>query len=428
MAYYPKNKAKIKPSKEGEFIYQDNKTPFNGNYIQTSKDQYYEGDDINSPGRVLIPTQRRQKKNQLLGLLKSIAIDSLFLILIQQLLNELLGNLLNPGDIFNIEQILGILNDAEGRELTGDEKNQVQELLNQIESDEVGGLNNSVNNSVINSSIYNNLKPGIYGKLNKNKSPTATKVRPTDEDYNKGSYIRYFTKRRNSSNDYFEINESTYKSISQGKSHFDINLYQVFNIRWSLRENAEDVNTNIISRYERSLPGIKNLFNDPTEYAQVVKNNLYTEGNELYYKDGTEYIGEYHTHPIKGIMEGPQHTQDSHPNLYYSYELGSSKEDPTLQDDILEDQQTGLFQTIGSNEYYIKENRFGIYAEVIDTLSDPHTVIYTSETYSKLVTTPEALIDLAIKETTRPQSTLKQVPLSKSTPTQFFNKNSGYSK
>jgi len=422
MAYYPKNKAKVKPAREGDFIYQDDKTPFNGTYIQTSKGQYFEGEDINSPGRVLIPTQRRQKKNQLLGLLKNLLSTLFNSFLIQQLLNELLGNLLNPGDIFNIEQILGILNDAEGRELTEDEKNQVQELLDQIEADEVEGLDNSV----INSSIYNNLKPGIYGKLNENKSPITTKVRPTDEDYNKGSYIRYFAKRTNSLNDYFEINESTYNSISQRKTQFDINLYRVFNIRWSLRENAEDVNTNIVSRYERSLPGIKNLFNDPTEYAQVVKNNLHTEGNELYYEDGTEYIGEYHINPLKGPMEGPQHTQEPHSNLYYSYELGSSKEDPILQDDISEDQQTGLFRTIGSNEYYIKENRFGIYAEVVDTLSDPHTVIYTSETYSKLVTTPEALIDLAIKETTGPKGTLKQKPISKSI--HFSPKDSGFSR
>ena len=72
MAYFPKNKAKVKPAKEGDFIYQDDKTPFNGNYIQTSKDQYYEGEDINFPGRVIIPTQNRQQKNLLLNLLKNL--------------------------------------------------------------------------------------------------------------------------------------------------------------------------------------------------------------------------------------------------------------------------------------------------------------------------------------------------------------------
>ena len=394
MAYFPKNKAKIKPAKEGEFIYQDDTTPFSGNYIQTSKDQYYEGEDINSPGRVIIPTKNKQQRNILLNLLKNILLQALTELakkLLADLLASLLSKLLNPGDILSVQQAQEILDNAEGRDLTEQEQNEIKDLLDQIESEEV-----KLDNTVISNSVYNNLKPGIFKKLNKNKSPIATKIRPTDEDYNKGSYIRYFAKRSNSLNDYFEINESTYNSISQGKSQFDINLYRVFNIRWSLGENAEDINTNIVSRYERSLPGIKNLFSNSTEYARVVKNNLYTEGNELYYKDSTEYIGEYHIHPIKGPMEGPQHTQDSHSNLYYSYELGLSKEDPPLQNDTPEDQQTGLFQTIGSNNYYIKENRFGIYAEVIDTLSDPHTVIYTSETYSKLVTTPKALIQQTI--------------------------------
>ena len=38
--------------------------------------------------------------------------------------------------------------------------------------------------------------------------------------------------------------------------------------------SAENTNTNILNRYERSLPGIVNLFNDPTEYARVIKNQL----------------------------------------------------------------------------------------------------------------------------------------------------------
>ena len=197
MAYYPKNKAKVKPSKEGDFIYQDDQTPFNGNYIQTSKNQYYEGDNINSPGRILIPTQRRQKKNNLLNLLKNLLSALFNSVLIQQLLNELLSSLLNPGDIFNVNQLLELLNNAEGRELTEDEKNQAQLLLDQIDSDEVEGLDNSV----INSSIYNTIKPGIYNKLNNNELPIATKIQPTDEDYNKGNYVRYFIKRNNSLSD-----------------------------------------------------------------------------------------------------------------------------------------------------------------------------------------------------------------------------------
>jgi hypothetical protein len=405
MAYYPKNKAKIKPSKEGDFIYQDDKTPFNGNYIQTSKDQYYEGDNINSPGRVIIPTQRRQRKNQLLGLLKNLLSQLFNTFIIQQLLNELLSTLLNPGDIFNIEQLLGLLNDAEGRELTEEEKNRAQELLDQIESDEIVGIDNSV----INSSIYNNLKPGIFSNLNNNESPIATKVRPTDEDYNKGSYIRYFSKRNNSISDYFEINESTYNSISLRKTQFDINLYEVFNIRWSLGENAREINTNRVSRYERLLPGVQTLFNNPTEFARVIQSNLTTTGNELFFEDGTEYIGEYHIHPIQGPMVGAVHIQEPHAKLYYSYELGTPKDEFIPQEIIPESQQVGLFRIIGGNKYYIRENKFGIFAEVIDTITEPQSSIYTSRIYLKTEISPEDLIEIAIEETQQ-GITLNQPP------------------
>lgn len=394
MAYYPKNKAKVKPSKEGDFIYLDDQTPFNGNYIQTSKGQYYEGDDINSPGRVIIPTQRRQRKNQLLSLLKNLLLNLFNSALIQQLLNELLSTLLNPGDIFNMEQLLEILDNAKGRNLTEEEKNRAQELLNQVESDDIEGLDNSV----INSSIYNNLKPSIYNRLNNNESPIATKIKPLDSDYNKGSYIRYFAKRNNSLSDFFEINEATYNSIDQEKVQFDVNLYQSYSIRWALGEDAENVNTSTLSRYERSLPGIKTLFNDPAEYTRAPKINLYTEGNELYYEDGTEYIGEYHIHPIEGPMVGATHVQEQHDKLYYSYELGTFKDESDPEIITPEVPQIGLFRTIGNNEFYIRQNKFGIFAEVVDTLTTPPSVVYTSEIYLKSEITSEELIELTVVE------------------------------
>ena len=396
MAYFPKNKAKVKPSKEGDFIYQDDKTPFNGNYIQTSKDQYYEGNDINFPGRVIIPTKTRQQKNLLLNLLKNLLLGILTELakkLLADLLASLLSKLLNPGDIFNAEQAQEILNNTEGRDLTEQEQNEIKNLLDQIESEEL-----ELDNTVISNSIYNNLKPGIFKKLNQNKSPISTKIRPKDTDYSNGSYIRYFIKRNNSLNQYLEVNKSTYDSLSQNKTTFDINLYQAFTIKWSLGENAEEINTNIIARYKRSLPGIQNLFNDPTEFAQLVKTNQFTEGNELYLENGKEYIGEYHIHPIEGPMVGAFHIQESHAKLYYSYELGTPKDEPQPQEILLEEQQTGLFKTVGGNEYYIKENKFGMFAEVVDTITNPPSAIYTSETYLKLEISPKDLIELTIEE------------------------------
>lgn len=396
MAYYPKNKAKIKPAKKGEFIYQDDNTPFDGTYIRTSKGQFFEGDDINFPGRVIIPTRNRSQKNLLLSLLFNILKDVLTDLakkLLSDLLASLLQKLLNPGDKFNVEQAQEILDNAEGRDLTEQEQDDINNLLNQIDYDEV-----PLNNTVISNSNYNNLQPGIFSKLNRSRSIISTKVRPTDKDYINGSYLRYFARRNNSLGELFEINKSTYDSIIAKKSTFDINLYQVFNIKWDLEENAQEVNTNILTRYERFFPSIQDLFSNPTEYAQVIKINQFTEGNELYFEDGTEYIGEYHIHPVQGPMVGALHIQEPHDKLYYSDELETPKDESAPQEIILEDQQTGLFRTIDGNEYYIKENKFGIYAEVVDTISEPPSVIYSSRTYLKIEISPEDLIDLAIKE------------------------------
>ena len=75
MAYLgPRNKIKVKSSKPNEFIYYDDGTPFNGSYLQTSKGEYYEGDDVNSPGRSLIPSQNNRRKFNLLALKKYLQI------------------------------------------------------------------------------------------------------------------------------------------------------------------------------------------------------------------------------------------------------------------------------------------------------------------------------------------------------------------
>ena len=100
-------------------------------------------------------------------------------------------------------------------------------------------------------------------------------------------------------------------------------------------------------------------------------------------------------------MVGSIHISEPHDKLYYSYELGTSKRDPPTQNDISVDSQSELFKTIGYNEYYIKSNKFGIYCEVLDTLASPDSVIYTSDTFPRSVTTREALVDeamIAIKQ------------------------------
>jgi hypothetical protein len=98
-------------------------------------------------------------------------------------------------------------------------------------------------------------------------------------------------------------------------------------------------------------------------------------------------------------MVGAVHIQEPHAKLYYSYELGTPKDEFIPQEIIPESQQVGLFRTIGGNKYYIRENKFGIFAEVIDTITEPQSSIYTSRIYLKTEISPEDLIKIAIEET-----------------------------
>ena len=47
-----------------------------------------------------------------------------------------------------------------------------------------------------------------------------------------------------------------------------------------------------------------------------IQTNLYTSGGEYQLADGTEYIGDYHIHPIQGAMVGATHPRSPHPALF----------------------------------------------------------------------------------------------------------------
>ena len=66
--------------------------------------------------------------------------------------------------------------------------------------------------------------------------------------------------------------------------------------------------------------GAKNIMICGVDCGKI-NDNLYSEGGELYYKDGTEYVGAYHIHPTKGPMEGATHTPSRHARLSYTSKI-----------------------------------------------------------------------------------------------------------
>ncbi len=374
MAYLgPKNKIKIKSSKPNEFIYYDDGTSFNGSYLQTSKGEYYEGDDISSPGRVLIPSQNNRRKFNLLALLKTLLAIAASIALILQVLEELKSIMTDLAELAEIENMIEeLLNIPDGESLSEQNLSNLNNSLNQFPTENFPVSNNIV----VHDGVYNNIKTNIYNRLNTNQSPISTKILPSEQDYINGSYIRYFAKKVNSLNYYIEIDKTTYNSIKKREKTFDVNLYIVSKIKWDLSISAREININNLNRYKKPFPYIELLFNDPIEYAPVGRANLYAEAGELYYIDGTPYIGEYHIHPTKGPMVGAIHKAEPHDDLYYSYELGQSIEE--LQINVVQEEtQTGLHRTIGFYKFYIKENKLGLYVEVMDETEAEDGIINT---------------------------------------------------
>lgn len=210
------------------------------------------------------------------------------------------------------------------------------------------------------------LKPQIENRLRNTQLPPVIKNTPTDNDYLSGFFTRYFSKRINSYS-YLEISKDTYDAINRKESTYDYNLYVVGSLRWYITGvNVIKQNSLEIKKTQRKFPQVFYLFPVLNEFLQPstdVIENLYTNGKELYYGDGTEYIGPYHVHPMQGPMEGATHELSPHPKLYYFNQL------PQIGDNSYEDFLAGYnkikcYKCItdenpdrsGRTEYYIYQS------------------------------------------------------------------------
>ncbi len=180
---------------------------------------------------------------------------------------------------------------------------------------------------------YNVIRKNVKRFLEKVNNIPVVKNTPTEEDYTRGFFRRYFSKRINGVG-YKEIDKDTFESISKKDGKYDHNLYEIGLIRWNITGNVFKTNSDEIKKTERRFKNIFSLFPILNEFLRPslrVQENLYTSGGELYYIDGTEYIGDYHIHPEKGPMVGAIHSSFPHPLLYYTNQLPSPS-DTTYQD------------------------------------------------------------------------------------------------
>jgi hypothetical protein len=164
-----------------------------------------------------------------------------------------------------------------------------------------------------NTKFYNEANENkTYNQLAGVKNIISTKNQPTDKDYQIGHYKRYFCKRNNTNNVFYEIDKKTYKALISKKSTHDWHLYTAGSIKWAVDGDIVKTNSNILKRKEREFPNISSFFIKLNEFQKVRK----TLGGELQYLDGRNYVGYYHLHQNKPMV-GLFHNQKPHEILKY---------------------------------------------------------------------------------------------------------------
>ena len=117
--------------------------------------------------------------------------------------------------------------------------------------------------------IYNVVNKKLKSDVAKFKPIPATKPQPTEKDYEKYKFKRYFVKRINSQFGYFEIDKKTYDSINGKKQEYDFYLNEVGQIEWALVGDTKIINLNTLRNAELEHPGLSLCFNNLEEYKKI---------------------------------------------------------------------------------------------------------------------------------------------------------------
>ena len=159
---------------------------------------------------------------------------------------------------------------------------------------------------------YYGLKPNTAKFIQKTLPIISTKTKPTEKELERGYYTRYFCKRNNAENVYFEINKSTFKALKSKNNQYDHALYTADSLIWAVDGDIIKANNTTLKLKVKTFPNIASLFVKLNEYQKVRT----AKKGELIYEDGTEYLGFYHIHLGKP-MEGLFHPQKPHKNLLF---------------------------------------------------------------------------------------------------------------
>jgi hypothetical protein len=125
-------------------------------------------------------------------------------------------------------------------------------------------LDGNINNIPINNKTYSTIKNDLAQKQNNYITIPTSQPSPIASDYANGFFNRYIVVRLNTKG-YFETSRDVFENFKT--RNYNRELYKIFAIRWSLKEENTEENFKTLRYYESKLPGITNFFPNKNQYA-----------------------------------------------------------------------------------------------------------------------------------------------------------------
>ena len=128
------------------------------------------------------------------------------------------------------------------------------------------------------------LQPKPHKFLSKTSPIISTKPKPTEEDYKKGHFGRFFIKKHNNNTDYIEVNPETYMDLSKREGMYDHHLYKKGFIQWALKGDVISINNTNIKKLEKSFPFLYVLFPILNEFQKIKRPPRFKLPTDFQYK------------------------------------------------------------------------------------------------------------------------------------------------
>jgi hypothetical protein len=178
---------------------------------------------------------------------------------------------------------------------------------------------------------YQRIKPIDQELYKFGLTPKSYYPSPTSNDYQKGAFIRYFTKSRNQSPPVIlEIDKTTHDDLRVQGGKYNYALWSVTSLYWKitgpikdskdqfgvLKAGIADTNKRIVNKTNEEFRGIKGYLYDLIQFApkadlELVTNVYASKGSLTVKLDNSEYEGYYHIMADGTIMDGSTHSQST---------------------------------------------------------------------------------------------------------------------